>query len=53
MQQAQVFPTYVANKAWMDAIRNGDIRASIAYLERRDPARYDLHYIRKFGEADD
>ncbi len=53
MQQAQVFPTYVANKTWIDAIRNGDIRASIAYLERRDPARYDLRYIRKFGQADD
>lgn len=53
MKKAQMYPTYVANKAWVEAIRKGDARASIAYLERRQPERYDPHYIRKFGKASD
>ncbi len=51
MKQAQLFPTYMANKTWIDAIRNGDGRAAMAYLERREPERYDLAYMRKFGKA--
>ncbi|OGJ65858.1 hypothetical protein A3A67_00890 [Candidatus Peribacteria bacterium RIFCSPLOWO2_01_FULL_51_18] len=53
MKQAQLFPTYMANKTWIDAIKNGDSRAAMAYLERREPERYDLAYMRKFGKASD
>lgn len=53
MKQAQLFPTYMANKTWFDAIRNGDSRAAIAYLERREPERYDPAYMRKFEKASD
>lgn len=53
MHAAQGYAACLARNTWADAIRKGDARAAMAYLERREPERYNLQYIRKFGKASD
>jgi len=53
MLAAQGYAACLARNTWANAIRKGNAKAAMAYLERREPERYDLRYIRKFGRASD
>lgn len=53
MRSAQAYPAFAARRTWREAIERGDANAAIKFLERRQPERYDLEYIRKFGRGGD
>ena len=53
MRSAQAYPAFAARRTWQEAIERGNANAAIKFLERRQPERYDLQYIRKFGRSAD
>ena len=53
MARAQLYPTVKAKVEMMRRIAKGDGLLSMRFLERREPERYDLAYIRRFGKAED
>ncbi len=53
MALAQLYPKVKAQMEMAHSIAKGDGQLAMQFLERRDPARYDPQYIRKFGQAPD
>ena len=53
MRLAQLYPQIKAKVEVAQRIANGDGYLAMKFLERREPERYDLAYIRKFGKVSD
>ncbi len=53
MNKAQLYPTVKAKVELARAIRGGNVRLAMKYLEAREPERYNLAYIARFGKAAD
>ena len=53
MRVAQMYQRVKAKLEMAQKIRDGDARLAMKYLEVREPERYNLAYIRKFGKTSD